>query len=81
MEEGGYNPLRTYSKEELACLLHTGRSKIDQLERFGVLTGIKIGKATIFSSEEILSFLQEAKGADLSNVVAIKEFVERRNKA
>lgn len=75
-----FNPLQTYTKEEVAEFLHTGRRKIDQLESSGMITGIKIGKATVFTSKEIMRFLSEAKGADLSNHITIKEFIERRNK-
>lgn len=81
VKENSYNPLETYTQAQVAKLLHTGRSKVEQLERFGLLEGRKMGKAKVFSADEIQAFLAETKGADLSNITAIQAFVERRNKA
>lgn len=57
----------TYTTEELADLLKTNRHMIGNLKRYGIIKGMKIGKNTIYSEDEVKEFLQEYRGADLSN--------------
>lgn len=73
-----FNPLTTYTREEVAELLHTSRAKVGELDEYGLLNGIKLGKKYIYSTAEIIRFLKEYKGMDLSNRLAVKEAAEER---
>lgn len=72
------NPARTYTKDEVAAFLHTSWSVVDDLEHYGLITGIKMPRTTIFSLAEILRFLNDNIGEDFSNKSSILKLLERR---
>ena len=72
------NPARTYTKNEVAALFHTSWTVVDDLEHYGLLEGIRMPRTTIFSLAEILRFLNEFKGEDLSSRSSILKMLERR---
>lgn len=73
-----FNPLKTYTREEVAELFNTTREKIGELDDYGLIQGIKMGRRYIYSTAEIIRFLKEMKGVDLSNRLAIKDAAEER---
>lgn len=67
-----------YTTQELADELHTSPDKVDLLRRAGAIKGIKKGKGFIFSMDEVKTFLERFKGADLSNYESIKRALIER---
>lgn len=73
------SPARAYTKKEVASFIKTSPAWVDVLSQFGLIQGIKMPNATIFSSAEIERFLDENRGEDLSSRDAIQKLLERRN--
>lgn len=72
------NPARAYTRKEVAALLKTSHEYIAVLEAYGLIKGIKMPNATIYSLSQILKFLTEYAGEDLSSRDAIEKLLERR---
>lgn len=72
------NPARAYTKQEVAALIKTSPQFVDVLETFGLIKGIKMPNATIYSLAEVLKFLNTYAGEDLSSRDSIQRMIERR---
>lgn len=73
-----FNPLQTYQADEVAKLLNCGHVKVRELEKQGLIKGIKIGRATIFSFWAIERFLNTYEGEDISNMKLAMDAKERK---
>lgn len=69
MESTAYfNPLLTYTIEEVADLMHYGRESVNTWLETGILQGIKTGKATVIPSAELARFQTEYLGQNVCNL-------------
>lgn len=70
------NGLQTWTREEVASMLHCGTDQITSFYEEGLLNGTRYGRTTVFQTAQIKNFLELTIGLDLSNRVAIKKAVE-----
>lgn len=70
------NDLQTWTREEVASMLHCGTDQITSFYEEGLLNGTKYGRTTVFQTGQIKNFLNQTIGLDLSNRAAIKKAIE-----
>lgn len=68
MEATYFNPLLTYTIEDVAGLMHCGRESVNTWLETGILQGIKTGKATVIPSGELARFQEEYPGQNVCNL-------------
>ena len=68
MEATYFNPLMTYTIEDVASLMHCGRESVTTWMEAGLLRGIKTGKATVIPSGELARFQEEYLGLNVCNL-------------
>ena len=59
--------IKTYTRKEVAEIIGMDIHNIQVLEQYGLLKGIKSGKSTLFQEKEVLRYMDEWKGYDMSN--------------
>lgn len=70
MEERVYNPLRTYTPEEVSELMHSSTDTVRTWIKTGILKCIKTGRGMVVTSAELLLFQEAAQGMEISNLKA-----------
>ena len=66
-----------YTVSEVAGLLKVNKNSIYSLLKAGVIRGLKLGSIKV-TRAELLRFLDDNNGMDLSNLNNIRELSERR---
>ncbi|MCH3961277.1 MAG: hypothetical protein LKF53_02805 [Solobacterium sp.] len=61
-----------YSASELATEWHCSIHRIWDLNRYGLLHGIKFGKGYVYSKETIQECFEKYRGYDLGNIEKIR---------
>lgn len=63
--------IKTYTRKEVAEIIGMDVHNIQLLEKYGLLKGLKSGKQTLFQEKEVLRYMDEWKGYDMSNPTKI----------
>ena len=63
--------LKTYTRKEVAEIIGMDVHNIQVLEKYGLLKGIKSGRQTLFQEKEVLHYMDEWKGYDMSSPTKI----------
>ena len=59
--------IKTYTRKEVAEIIGMDVHNIQILEKYGLMKGLKSGKQTLFQEKEVLRYMDEWKGYDMSN--------------
>lgn len=79
-----YNPLQTYSVQEVAELMHATREVVAWWLDTKILQSSKTGKSRVVTSRELALFQEAIEGLEVSNLKKImdnKSEILRRKKA
>lgn len=68
MTDSYFNPLKTYSADEVAELLHCSAATVRTWSEAGLIKGIKTGRFTVFTSFELEDFLKKCRGMNIANL-------------
>lgn len=75
--------MKIYTTEELAQKLGRGKAFVSKLFKYGLLHGMKMGPAHLFSDEDLREFWMDYRDFDLStdqHMKLAKQLVDKRKK-
>lgn len=61
--------IKFYSIQEVGEVLHVSRQMVSRIRNCGLLSFSRFGKSWLISEADLIAFVEENKGKDLSKVV------------